>query len=100
MAKWFKSGAVYESVFFEKDLEAVEKAREIIEAFNELGGLNQNTSLNIPGVWKFEPDTGSWAGQKVLVEPFITGYRRFNSNNGYVVGNDSWSQVSPNPCAF
>lgn len=97
--KWFKDGAVYESASFDKDLEVVAKAQEIIEAFNDMGRIDQNVCLNIPEVAEFvsegEKSCARWDAQNVLVEPFISRYRRFNSNTGYVVGSDPWSKVTP-----
>eukprot|EP00884_Botryococcus_braunii_P021433 jgi/Botrbrau1/7974/Bobra.384_2s0002.1 len=93
VVKWFKTGAVYEYKFFDQDLEAVSKAQEILEAFNELGRIDQNLCLNLPEVWTFTPDSGRWAGKMVLVEPFISRYRRFNSNTGVVTGSDPWSKA-------
>eukprot|EP00884_Botryococcus_braunii_P003389 jgi/Botrbrau1/13050/Bobra.0187s0012.1 len=66
--------------------------REIIDAYNSSGCINQNIYLNHPGVWTFKPGT-RYAGQKTLTEPFINNYQKFNSNTGCVIGGDSWSEV-------
>ena len=40
--------------------------------------------LNLPQVWIFEDDADpAWAGQKVLQEPSIENYQKFNSNTGW-----------------
>jgi hypothetical protein len=52
VVKWFKTGAVYEDTFFEKDLQAVDKAQEIIDAWNALQ-LSNTIHLNHPAVWVF-----------------------------------------------
>ena len=92
VCKWFKSGAVYEDTFFKKDIIAVEKAQEIINAFNEEGIIQETIYLNHPGVWVFEPQS-TYAGQKHLIEPFIENFQKFNSNSGYVGGSGGWHQV-------
>jgi hypothetical protein len=93
VCKWFKTGAVYEETFFEKDLKAVKKAQEFIDAFNSLGITASRISLNHPRVWVFERSAGRYAGQNTLTEPFINNYRKFNSNTGHVGGHDGWSEV-------
>jgi hypothetical protein len=92
VAKWFKSGAVYESTFFEKDIKAVDKAQEIVDAFNEEGVVQETIYLNHPEVWVFVPGS-SYEGQRHLIEPFIENFEKFNSNSGYVGGSGGWYQV-------
>jgi hypothetical protein len=91
VAKWFKSGAVYEDVFFKDDIKAVEQAQIIIDAFNAEGVIRQTIFLNHPGVWRFTG--GSRQGQKHLVEPYIDNFQKFNSNTGMVFGNSGWDKV-------
>lgn len=54
VAKWFKEKEVYEDVFFAKDLKAVDKAQEFIDAFNALQ-LANTIHLNRPTVWTGDP---------------------------------------------
>jgi hypothetical protein len=56
VVKWFKTGAVYEETFFENDLQAVDKAQEIIDAWNDLQ-LTKTIHLNHPEVWVFSQDS-------------------------------------------
>jgi len=51
VAKWFKQKAVFEDVFYDKDLNAVDKAQEFIDAFNDLQLVN-TIHLNRPEVWQ------------------------------------------------
>ena len=39
--------------------------------------------INMPAVWKQSTGLKSRIGQKMLVEPFIESFRKFNSNNGF-----------------
>lgn len=79
MCKWFKTGAVFEEEYFEKDILAVDKALEIIGKFNQLGIVDKMVKLNVPTVWTFVPDS-DWAGRKTLTEPYVDNYEKFNSN--------------------
>jgi len=88
VVKWFKTGAVFEETFYEKDLKAVEKAAEIINAFNLCGVIDGSIKINRPGVWRKETDQ-----QKMLVEPMLPNFRKFNSNTGYVRDQGSIMQA-------
>lgn len=84
VSKKFKTGAVFEARFFADDIKAVDKAAEIIEAFNrdnqDRGGkVAEMIYLTKPKVW-----TERGTGQKVLVEPYVQGFKKFNSNSGWV----------------
>ncbi|CAE7606874.1 mhkC [Symbiodinium natans] len=80
--KEFKTGSVHEATFFEADIQAVKKAGQLIQKFNDAGVVSKRVYLNEPEVWS--GSGGRIAGHKVLVEPMIQGtYFRFNSNTGY-----------------
>lgn len=85
VSKVFKTGSVFENSFFEQDILAVDKAAEIIKAFNAYGDTlarpMQRFYINKPEVWiDVDPPHA-----KSLVEPFIQGvYKKFNSNTGWV----------------
>jgi hypothetical protein len=44
---------VFGDTFFEKDLQAVAKAREIIDVYNAEGHIDRTIQLNYPAVWVF-----------------------------------------------
>eukprot|EP00415_Alexandrium_ostenfeldii_P004447 UN4447 len=82
--KLFKSGDVYEERFYLKDLLTVHRAAKMIDSFNTLlrvrsPFLPDKVLLNSPGVWTMEE-----TGQKRLVEPYLDGFVKFNSNTGEV----------------
>jgi Alpha-kinase family len=102
--KEFKTGSVYEESFFKDDIFAVEKAAEIIHAFNRecrfgaaapLGNNKKKTvHLNRPDVWQeIYPDaTGKF--KKKLVEPMLEGtFIKFNSNSGYANPGTDYMQA-------
>lgn len=91
VTKWFKSGSVFSEDFFTLDIKAVDKALEFIDRFNEAHIFNKVIRLNIPLVWRVL--SGSRQGERVLVEPFIRDYQKFNSNTGWANNAAGWAQV-------
>ena len=73
--KVFKSGAVYESKFFDKDVVAVDKAGELIARFNQemRGKVNKQVKLNKREVWQDKVADYAGKRRRLLVEPFIEG---------------------------
>ena len=94
VCKWFKSGGVLESHFYAKDLETVQASIRIITKWNREKFVNRIVKINQPEVWTFKQDcTGGWAGRKVLQEPYIEGYQKFNSNTGWADDSLPWPRV-------
>lgn len=89
--KWFKTGGVMEERFYAADLKVVAKAVELVRGWNAARIVGPPVCVNRPQVWTVT--TGPNAGQKILAEPYIAGYRRFNSNSGWTARSsvaDSW----------
>ncbi|KAI0128230.1 kinase-like protein [Hypoxylon sp. NC0597] len=93
VAKWFKTGAVFEADYFTLDIKAVDKALEIVNRFNKLNIVNKAVKINVPAVWTFDENSEERAGQNVLVEPFIQNYQKFNSNTGWADESMAWGEV-------
>ena len=90
-----EQGRDLESVF-DRELEITRKSQEIIDRFNAAALCASPIFLNRPAVWTFEAAAGAWAGVKCLVEPFIEGYRKFNSNSGWAASaerGEAWAEV-------
>lgn len=81
-----------EAEFFADDIKAVDKALALIEAWNRGGHVDKTVTINTPGVWTWMGGS-SRAGQKVLHEPFITNYQKFNSNSGWADDATPWPRV-------
>jgi hypothetical protein len=79
--------------FFDLDIKAMNKALDLVQQWNSHTYISQLIKVNLPAVWVFEPGTGQWAGKKVLQEPFIEHYQKFNSNTGWADSSTSWPQV-------
>jgi hypothetical protein len=67
----------------------VDKALEILSQWNRGPFITNTIRLNKPEIWKVEG-----TGQRVMVEPFIENYKKFNSNTGWVNPEDSsWIEL-------
>ena len=93
--KVFKTGGVYEDTFFSADIKASEAALKILDAFAE-HAKPFRARINLPAVWQYLVGS-SKAGQKVLVEPHIANFRKFNSNTGKA-DNHACHEVTPDLC--
>mmetsp|Transcript_4180 Transcript_4180/g.4588 ORF Transcript_4180/g.4588 Transcript_4180/m.4588 type:complete len:350 (-) Transcript_4180:158-1207(-) len=94
VCKWFKTGGVMESHFYDSDLEASKEAIRIITIWNSNKLIDKLVQVNLPEVWTFENTAGvSWAGKKILQEPFIQEYQKFNSNTGWTDDSIPWARV-------
>lgn len=80
-----------ESHFYATDLQTSKKASDIISQFNRGGFVDKVIQVNLPEVWTFQ--SGSKTGQKVLQEPFIDNYQKFNSNTGWSDDRSPWPRV-------
>jgi hypothetical protein len=64
----------------------------MLSHWNGAGFITQTIRMNKPAVWTVTD--GPRKGQKVLVEPFIENYVKFNSNTGWVGGDGgSWNEL-------
>lgn len=93
VCKWFKTGGVTESHFFQTDILAAERSLKLVDEFNNTGIVNQVIRMNLPQVWVFKASSGEWSGKKVLQEPYIEKYQKFNSNTGWADDSMPWPKV-------
>ena len=107
VAKWFKRGLSKEAAFFNADIEVNIRARNLLAAFATIGVCSRPIRLNDTEIWYKPPratyrERGRWRtgpsylqhaaheeGKRVLVEAFIPGWEKFNSNSGWVSKNSS-----------
>lgn len=92
VCKWFKTGSVFEEEFFQTDIKAVDKALHLVEEWNSQQFVDNLIRVNIPAVWTFDGDC-SRTGQKILSEPYIENYQKFNSNSGWADDDTPWPRV-------
>jgi hypothetical protein len=91
VSKTFISGSVFEDSYFQAELKVVEKALEIINNFNKQRVINQTIWLNKPEIWTGAPGSKG-EGKKMLTEPMISNFEKFNSNTGWTPEESSpWS---------
>jgi hypothetical protein len=68
------------------------KALHLVREWNNQGFIKQTIKVNMPDVWAFTRNS-RWAGRKVLQEPFIGNYQKFNSNTGWADSSSAWPKV-------
>ena len=93
VCKWFKTGHVMESAFYDNDLKTSNEAIRLITKWNEAKLINRIVKVNLPEVWTFTGGGREWVGRKVLEEPFIENYQKFNSNSGWADDSIPWARV-------
>ena len=94
VCKWFKTGHVNEELYFDQDIRAMEKSVELVALWNEKSFIEQKIRVNIPEVWTFVQSEMFPKETKVLVEPFIENYKKFNSNTGWATNcSTPWPMV-------
>jgi len=87
----FHTGSVYEDAYWAKDVAVVEKALDIVKMWNEAAIIGAPVKVNRAEVWI--GITANNKGQKFLVEPFIEHWQKWNSNSGWALKEDGYSQV-------
>ncbi|KAL3902651.1 MAG: hypothetical protein SGILL_010749, partial [Bacillariaceae sp.] len=93
VCKWFKKGHVSEHVYYHDDILAMEKAVFLVGLWNNENIITQMIRVNVPEVWTFAKSDYFVRDTKVLVEPFIENYKKFNSNTGWNDSSTPWPQV-------
>jgi hypothetical protein len=94
VCKKFKTGVVFAASYFVHELAVFNKAREIVNAFNAANLIDRKILLNQPEVWENFTEKSSHHGEKVLVEPMIENFQKFNSNSGWADDDPTpWNEV-------
>ena len=84
VCKWFKTGFVFEDNFYDLDIKAMHKARDFIKEWNKRNYISKPVRINIPEVWTFDEScSDKWKRSKVMIEPYIKKYTKFNSSSGW-----------------
>jgi Alpha-kinase family len=99
VCKWFKPEfrGLHEhaELHYRFDVKAVNMGLRILREWRMRCMLPEKPiQMTSPEVWSFDeaaPD--SWAGRKVLQEPYIAGFTKWNSNCGWVNTSDPTSRV-------
>lgn len=94
VSKWFKTGATFDKKYFSLDIQAVDKAMELVRAFNKAEVVRGVVRVSQPAVWQFAKNCGpDWAGKKLLKERYIHNYEHFNSNTGWSDTSVRWGEI-------
>ncbi|CAE7377728.1 mhkB [Symbiodinium pilosum] len=87
-AKVFKDGTeAYEDAFFAEDVKWSEKAIEIVDEFNKVKKFNRFVQVCKPDVW-----VKTRTKQRLLMEPFLHNFQKFNSNTAWA-GETEWAKA-------
>ena len=94
VCKWFKSGSVFEARYFDRDLDTVDEAIRLVSLWNSQKIINKAVKMNLPEIWTFDStSTRGWAGKKIMQEPFIEEWQKFNSGSGWNDSSNSWARA-------
>lgn len=77
--KWFRTGLRSSRTFFARDIHAVQKALDIIDAWNTKRFVSVYIRLNLPKVFRLDKSYGRLEGSTVLVEPYIHNFGKCTS---------------------
>ncbi|RYP80011.1 hypothetical protein DL770_006413 [Monosporascus sp. CRB-9-2] len=89
VAKEFKTGSVFEDHYFNEELAIIDRTQKIIDNWHDAGIIDRTIVLNTPTIWVYEN-----SGHKVLVEPMIKNFEKFNSNTGWADNTGgAWSEA-------
>ena len=69
----------------------MDKAIHIVEQWNTQGFIDKHIQVNRPQVWQVQ--SGPQQGQKLLVEPYIENWEKFNSNSAWAADGTQWGRV-------
>ncbi|KAF7868630.1 hypothetical protein EAF04_005161 [Stromatinia cepivora] len=84
VSKKFKTGSVVENHYYYKKLQIFRLSQTIIEAFNTANIIQgQRIILITPKVWIDSED-----GSRILFEPLMERFQKFNSNTGWADTDD------------
>lgn len=89
VAKEFKTGSVYEEHYFAEEMSIIARAQKVIDKWHEEKPINRKILLNTPGIWTY-----TTTKHKVLIEPYIDNFEKFNSNSGWApITGDAWTDA-------
>ncbi|KAI0856216.1 kinase-like domain-containing protein [Xylaria cubensis] len=89
VAKEFKTGSVYEEHYFEQEMNIIRRTQLVIDNWHGAGIIDKRVLLNNPQIWTYTETRA-----KVLVEPMIQNFEKFNSNTGWASITDGvWSEA-------
>lgn len=70
------------------------KALDIVKEWNSRQFVDKIVKVDVPEVWTFLANSGGGRdGTKVLQEPYIDNYTKFNSNSGWADDSTPWPRV-------
>lgn len=87
----FKRSVVYKDHFFDQEMAVIDKAMDIVDAFNAAKCLTRKVYLNRLLVGRWLPNLPN-PNERALMEPFLTELEKWNS--GWVATDSRWSYAT------
>lgn len=91
IGKWFSGHIADSDDYFALDVKTVDMAWEIVKEFNKLALIKKPVRMTIPNVFVFCGNDSARRSERILVEPYIRHFQKFNSNTG-------WTDESSDMC--
>lgn len=100
VAKWFKPKyqvlEPHAERLFQSDLKTVKMSLRILREWNPRWAVRDNKTIQMtaPEIWTLGAGAPpGWEGRKVLQEPFINGFLKWNSNTGWCLVDTQWARI-------
>lgn len=94
VGKFFQDGSIYEESYFENDMKVTQRAIQLVALWNQEEIILDMVHVNHPEVWTFHKNSNEdWRDTKLLIEPYIKNFQKFNSNSGWYDSTFDWGQA-------
>lgn len=91
--KWPRSRQAYLINTFEDCIRAANYILPIVRSWNAERIIDQRIRVNVPDLWTPGTSMRRLVGRLVLVEPFIEGFHKWNSNTGWTDIRTPWGRA-------
>lgn len=82
VGKWIKRSICDDENALTMEIKIARKALQIIAAFNCTTTYHKTVVLNLPEIWCVTTASHNyWKDAKLLIEPYIDSFQKYNSNN-------------------
>lgn len=76
--------------YFAQELNIVRLTQTLVNSWHAARLIDAAIVVNVPEIWEYVVRVHGKRKKKTLVEPFITGFRKFNSNTGWTPPGARW----------
>ncbi|KAK1753828.1 alpha-protein kinase 1 [Echria macrotheca] len=94
VGKFLKTGMFQDHGLFHSDMKTARKAVEILNLFNQLKIIDRTIRFTVPQFWTFQTTCKEFRWVDGLMEQYLGGFRKFNSNTGWTCEPGSeWGEM-------